>query len=156
MQFWSSLWQMSLECNPRTEKPKRIWEVYWGRRHTNSADVIHIATKVYNLERQLSIMQSLSATSTAAATVQKLSVSELHVVTPRHSKKGPNTENRRSSCLGHSKCKFHYCRGPRLAHPKNDWPTKDAKCYNCGKERHFKSSCKSKKGEREYQMIWAD
>ena len=45
-----------------------------------SADMIHIVTDIYNSDRQLSIMQSLSATTTAATAVKNLSVSELHVV----------------------------------------------------------------------------
>ena len=35
-----------------------------------AADVIHIATEVYNSDRQLSIMQSLSTTTKAATAVQ--------------------------------------------------------------------------------------
>ena len=51
-----------------------------------SADVIQTVTEVYNSDRQLSIMQSLSATTTAATTAQNPSVSELQVVKLRHSK----------------------------------------------------------------------
>ena len=48
-----------------------------------SADIIHIATEVYNSDRQLSIMQSLSAMTAAANAVQNSSVSELCVVKVR-------------------------------------------------------------------------
>ena len=44
-----------------------------------SADVIYIATEVYNSDRQLTNMQSLSAITTTATAVQNPSVSELHV-----------------------------------------------------------------------------
>ena len=44
------------------------------------ADVIHIATDIYNSEGQLSIKQILSSAITAATEGQNPSMSELHVV----------------------------------------------------------------------------
>ena len=38
-------------------------------RNLTSADVIHIATEVYNSDRQLAIMQNLSATTIAVTAV---------------------------------------------------------------------------------------
>ena len=70
---------------------QRVYEV--GDRLT-SADVIHIATEVNNSDRQLSIMKTLIATTTAATVVQNPNVSELHVVKARQRKKGPATEDR--------------------------------------------------------------
>ena len=69
-----------------------------------STNVIQIASEVYSSDRQLSIMQSLSATATAATTIQNPSVSMLHVVKVTHNSRGSATEDRD---LG--MCKSCYC-----------------------------------------------
>ena len=61
-----------------------------------SAEVICIEAEVNNSDKQLSIMQSLSAATMAATVVQNPSVSKLEVVKARHSKRGPATEDRSS------------------------------------------------------------
>ena len=66
----------------------------------SSADMINIATKAYNSDRQLSIMQSLSIAPTAATAAQNSNVSKLYMVRARHSKEGPATEDRSSGCPG--------------------------------------------------------
>ena len=96
----------------------------------SSADLICIATEVYNSQRQLSIMQSLSATNTGATAVKNLSVSELHVVKARHNKKGSATEDRCSGHPGQSKYKSFYCCEATPSYPKKNCPAKDAECYN--------------------------
>ena len=35
------------------------------------------------------------------------------------------------------------------AHSKKDFPSNDAECHKCGKKGHFKSICRSKKGEKD-------
>ena len=65
-----------------------------------SSDEIHIADKVYNSDRQLSIMQSLSFTTTAATAVQNPSMGELHAVRTRYNKQGAVTKDRNSGHPG--------------------------------------------------------
>ena len=95
--------------------------------------MIHIAIKVYNSDRQLSIVQSLNATTTAATEVQNTSVSELHVVKAGHCKKGLATEDRSPDHPDQSRCKSYYCCGAMPSHAKKDHQAKDAKCYKCGR-----------------------
>ena len=106
--------------------------------------MIWIASEVYNSDRQLSIMQSLSATTTAATAVQNPSVSELHMVQVRHNREGSSTEKRNQGM--HKSC---YCCEATPSHPKKECPKRDAQCYKCGKKGHFKGSCMSKKKEKE-------
>ena len=35
------------------------------------------------------------------------------------------------------------------SHQKKECPTRNGKCYKCGKKGHFKGSCRSKKEEKE-------
>ena len=56
-----------------------------------SAHLIWIDSEVYNADRQLSIMQSLSGTATS---VQNPSVSELNVVKTKHRSRGAATGDR--------------------------------------------------------------
>ena len=107
-------------------------------------DVIQIASEVYNSDKQLSIMQSLSATATAATAVQNPSISELHMLQVKHSKRRPPIAGR-----GQGTCKSYYYSGAAPSHPKVECPVRDTKCYKCGKKGHFKSSCRSKKEEKE-------
>ena len=109
-----------------------------------SINVIQIASGVYNLARQFSIMQSLNATTAAATTVQNPSVSQLHPEKAKHSKKGSAAEDRSQST-----CKPCYYCGPTPSHPKKECPTRDAKSYKCGMKGHFKGSYRSKKEEKE-------
>ena len=67
-----------------------------------STDQICIATEVYNSDWQLSIKQSLIATTKEATAVQNPSVSELHVVKTSQSKKEPAPEDRHSGHPGQS------------------------------------------------------
>ena len=50
------------------------------------ADLIWIASDVYNSDRQPSIMQSLTVTTTVATAVQNPSVTKLHMVKAKHRK----------------------------------------------------------------------
>ena len=109
-----------------------------------SADVIQTALEVYNSNRQLSIIQSLSATATGATAVQNQSIGELNMVQAKHSKKGPAMEDRSQGT-----CKSSYYCEATLSHQKKEFPARDAECYNCGKKGHFKDSCSSKNEEKE-------
>ena len=109
-----------------------------------SADVIQIASEVYSSDWQLSIMQSLSANATAATAVQNQSVRELCMVQAKHNVKGKSMEDKSQGT-----CKFCYCCGATSSHPKKECPTRNAKCYKCGKKGHIKGSCRSKKEEKE-------
>ena len=103
--IWHSIWKMLIQCHAtRAEKPFIVWEVYWS---WGSADICRCNSnsfKVYNSDKQPSIIQSLSATATAANTVQNPSISELHMVQVKFSKKGPSTEDRSQGT-----CKSCYC-----------------------------------------------
>ena len=114
-----------------------------------SADVICVAAEVYNSDRQLSIIQILSATATAATAVQNPSLSEIHVVKAKHSKKGSATENRNSGHPDQIKHKSCYYCGVTTSHPKKDCPAKETKCYKCGKKGYFKSIYNSKQGVKD-------
>ena len=88
-----------------------------------SADLIWIAAEVYNSDRQLSIMQSMSATATAATAVQNPSICELHMVPVKHNRKVPSVEDRNWGM--HNSC---YCHGATPSHLKKEYPIRDAEC----------------------------
>ena len=86
----------------------------------------------------------MRTTTTAATTVQNPSVSELHMVKAKHSKKDRSAKDRSQSM--HKSC--YYWRA-MPSHPKKDCSTRDTKFYQCRKKGHFKGSCRSKKEEKE-------
>ena len=98
---------------------------------------------MYNCEKQLSIMLSLSATATTATAVQNPSIIELHMVQLKHNRKEPSMEDRNQGL-----CKSCYCFGVMPSHPK-EFPIRDAECYKCRKKGHLKDSFRSKKEEKE-------
>ena len=100
------------------------------------------------MDRQQSIMQSLSSATTAATTAWKPSMSELHVVKQNTTKRGPTMEDIYLGHQGQSNCKSCYCCEAKPPHLMKDCPTKDAECYKCRKNGNFKSSFKSKNGEK--------
>ena len=83
-------------------------------------------------------MQSLSATAKAAPVVLNPSVSELHTMQAKHSKRGPAMEDRNQGT-----CKSYNCCGATPSYQKKECPARDAECYKCGKKEHFKCSCSS-------------
>ena len=106
-----------------------------------SANVMQIASEVYNSDRQLSIMQSLSASATAP---QNSSLSGLHMVQAKHSKRGPAMEGRSQGT-----CLVLLLLWSSTFTPKEGLPTRDAECHKCRKKGHFKGSSRSKKEEME-------
>ena len=114
MPLWHSMQQMLEKCHTTSAvKSANIQEVHqsWG-----SADIHRYnsnSLKVYNIDRQLSIMQNLSATTTADTAVQNPSISELYMVQTKHSKKGPATDDRSQDM-----CQSCYCCGTTSSYPK--------------------------------------
>ena len=119
--YYKYLWNAIFLGLPNQNVHENCFEV--GNKLTTT-EVIHIETEVCNLDRQLSIMQSLSPTITATTEVQNPSVSELHLVKARHNNKGPVTEDRNSGNPARISVnpvvamKYHYLTQRRTAKPR--------------------------------------
>ena len=148
MQLWHSVWQMLKKCHTTiAEKPVSMWEMHQSWDQLTSAGVIQITSEAYNSDRQFDIMQSLSATSTSTTVVQNPSVSKLHMVQMKHNRKELSTED---GSQGTSKpC---YCCEATPSHPKKECLIRNAECYKCRKEGHFKGSCRLKKEKKVARM----
>ena len=146
MLLWHNIWQMPKKCHTtRAEKPVSVYRksIKVGDQLTIT-DIIQIASEVYNSDRQLSIIQNLSATTTAATAVQNPNIHEVHMMQAKHSRKEPSMEDRSQSM-----CKSCYCCGTKPSYLKKKCPTRDAECYKYKKKGHSKGACKLKKEEKE-------